>query len=274
MIPYDFDYYVPETLKEATDIYGSLQSEGADPVYYAGGTEIISRARVFNLRPGAVIDIKSIPELSGLGTDGDRLFFGAAVTLSDIYESGLFPLLKLAAGRIADHTIQVRLTLGGNLAGTIIYRETMLPLMLSDAIIYISSPAGDREASITDIFSGGKKLKPGELIVRVYVDKRFASLPYAHVKKTKDEKIGYPVVTLAAVYSDGVMRTAASGLISYPVRFGDIGLNNMQSAAALAQGLLKEIASPVLEDVSASAGYREFVFAKTAENIITELRRS
>lgn len=273
MIPCDFDYYLPDTLKEATDIYGSLQREGKQPLYYGGGTEIISMARVSNLKPDAVIDIKNIPECSGMGTDGGRLFFGAAVTLSDIFESDLFPLLKLAAGRIADHTIQVKITLGGNLAGTIIYRETMLPFLLADAAVYISGPMGDREASLTDMFYRGKRLAPGELIVRVYIDSKYTSVPHAHVKKSKIEKIGYPLVSVSAMYIDGIMRTAVSGLVHYPLRLGDLNLKNKRSAASLAKGLLKEAPSPIIEDVSGSAAYRRFIFEKTAENTIINFRK-
>lgn len=273
MIPFDFDYYVPDTLKEAADIYGSLRREGASPVYYAGGTEIISMARVSNIRPSAVIDIKNIPECKGFGTDGARLFFGAAVTLGEICESNLFPLLGLAAGRIADHTIQLRLTLGGNLAGTIIYRETMLPLMLADASVYISGPAGDREVPLSDVFSGGKRLSPGEIIVRVYVDAMYASLPCVHVKKSRTEKLGYPLVSLAAMFMDGSMRSAVSGLVFYPLRLRDTGIKNKQSAAALAQQLFSEAPSPIIEDVNGSAGYREFIFKKTAENAIIHFRK-
>jgi hypothetical protein len=28
MLPFDFDYYLPDTLKEATEIYGSLHKDG------------------------------------------------------------------------------------------------------------------------------------------------------------------------------------------------------------------------------------------------------
>jgi CO/xanthine dehydrogenase FAD-binding subunit len=135
MIAFDFDYYLPDTLQEATSLYLSLQSAGKKPLYYGGGTEIISMARLDSIQPGAVIHIKKIPELREIGLNGTRIIFGAALTLDEVARSGLFPLLGLAAGRIADHTIQLKLTLGGNLAGTIIYHETMLPLLLADAAI-------------------------------------------------------------------------------------------------------------------------------------------
>lgn len=221
MLAYDFDYYLPDSLQEAMDIYTFVQDQGKKPFYYGGGTEIISMSRVFNIRADALIDIKNIPDCSGIGTDGSRLIFGAASTLSAIQEEDLFPLLSLAASRIADHTIQCKLTLGGNLAGSIIYHETLLPLLLSDSIIEIFGPMGSRSVPIADVLSNGKKLAPGELIVKVSVDKQITNLSYFHIKKSKTEKIGYPLISLCALYQDGELCLAASGLCEHPFRFNN-----------------------------------------------------
>lgn len=212
MLAYDFDYYLPDTLQEAADIYAAIQNQGKKPYYYGGGTEIISISRVFNLKPDAVIDIKNIPDCSGIGTDGSKLIFGAASTLSAIQETDLFPLLSLAASRIADHTTQCKLTLGGNLAGTIIYHETLMPLLLADATIDIVGPNEAMSVPISEVLSHGRKLVSGDLIVKVSLDKKISELPYFHIKKSKTEKIGYPLVSLCAVYSDRMLRLASSGL--------------------------------------------------------------
>ena len=89
MISHDFEYYLPDTWQEAVDIFHSIKAEGKNPLYFGGGTEIISMARVGSIKPDAVIDIKKIPECLCLGTDGSQLIFGAALTLTTIRESGL-----------------------------------------------------------------------------------------------------------------------------------------------------------------------------------------
>lgn len=274
MIPFDFEYYAPETVEEATGIYGALQNEGKNPMYYGGGTEIISMARVGNIFPGAVIDIKKIPECRTMGTDGGSLVLGSAVTLSEIVESRLFPALALAAGRVADHTVQVKVTLGGNIAGTIYYHEAMLPLMISGCVLHIAFPGGRRDVLIADALSREKRLAPGELIVSFRLNKDFTVLPHAHIKRVKIEKTGYPLVTLSAVNADGVMRLSVSGLFDYPFRFADLPLACGHSPAALAEQLLAQVPNPVLDNVSGSAKYREFMFKKTAENIIAYFNSS
>jgi len=82
MIPFDFDYYRPDTVGEAAEIYSRLDSQGKEPLYYGGGSEIISLARVNNIRTKAVIDLKAIPECNILEFREDRLLIGSSVTLS------------------------------------------------------------------------------------------------------------------------------------------------------------------------------------------------
>lgn len=272
MIPYDFDYYLPDTWQEAVDIYYSLTAQGKNPLYYGGGTEIISMARVSNIRPDAVIDIKKIPECQNFGTDGTKLFFGAALTLATIQESGLYPLLSLAAGRIADHTIQCKITLGGNLAGTIRYHETLLPLLLADASIHIADAQCIREVPISNVLNMNGKPNPGELILMVSLNRRFAAYPYAHIKKTKAEKIGYPLVSVAALNADGVLKVAASALCSFTFRFKDCILADARQPADIARDLTSDLPEPVLSDIEGSAEYRRFIFGKTVEKIIMEFR--
>ncbi|MEL4106904.1 FAD binding domain-containing protein [Oscillospiraceae bacterium WX1] len=272
MLAYDFDYYLPDTVSEATDIYASLSSAGKQPYYFGGGTEIISMSRVYNLKPDAVIDIKKIPECRHLGTDGISLYFGSAVTLSAIAESGLFPLLSLAGGRIADHTIQCKLTLGGNLAGTVYYHETLPPLLVCDALITIASPGGKiRRETIGTVLAAGEGLKPGELIVNVSIENDYVSLPYAHIKKVQIEKIGYPLISVSSVCKAGVARLAVSGLCAYPVRLGDIPLDGQDEA--LLEQSLQRLSKPVLDDMSGSSQYRTFILKKTIEKIMLYYRQ-
>lgn len=169
MISFDFVYCRPTTLTEAVETYVQLQHEGKNPVYYAGGSEIITMCRTGSIQPGAVIDIKNIPECMLLSVDDKNLNIGSACTLNQISESKLFPLLRLSCGRIADHTNQCRITLGGNLCGTIIYRETSLPLLLSDAEVTLISPKGERTVPFQSVFNGQMILRLGEMIVQIHV---------------------------------------------------------------------------------------------------------
>ncbi len=271
MIPRGFDYYLPDSWREAVDIFASVQREGKTPLYYGGGTEILSMARVGSVSPDAVIDIKRIPECLSMDGDGARLRFGAALTLNEIRDSRLFPLLSLAAGRIADHTIQCKLTLGGNLAGTILYHETLLPLLLADATLETACAQGIRQTPVAQALGMDRKLPSGELILGVILDSRYAACPYAHIKKPKIEKIGYPLVSVAAINVDGMLRLAASALCAFPFRFRDFPLAGAD-AADFSRQLRGELPAPVLDNLDGSPAYRQFIFEQTAEKIVREFQ--
>lgn len=274
MIPVDFAYYKPSSVDEAVAVFVRLRNENRNPVYYGGGTEIISMARVGNIRPDAVIDIKGIPELQTLGFSGSKLVIGAAVPLTSITESNYFPLLGLAGGRVADHTIQRKITLGGNMMGTIIYREAVLPLLLADCRVIAAGPEGRREVQIQQVFDGRLRLKPGELLIQVLVDRIYTECPYVHVKKTRQDKIDYPLVTVTALKKDGHLRAAVSGLCGYPFRSRQVeaALNDrILSRNERVRQAMERLPASILDDTSGSAEYRRFVFQKTMTDMLDVL---
>ena len=95
MIPFNFNYYKPDTLKEAIELYTQLDLDGKEPIYYGGGTEFISMARVHNVHTGAVIDIKSIPECNVQNLKNGKLTIGSAITLTNIGFINFFHYLAL-----------------------------------------------------------------------------------------------------------------------------------------------------------------------------------
>jgi len=93
MIPFNLEYYAPDNLDEAVELFLSLEEENKKPVYYGGGSEIISFSRHRKINPGAVIDLKSIPETRVFEIKQDRLITGANVTLSVLTDQDIYPLL-------------------------------------------------------------------------------------------------------------------------------------------------------------------------------------
>jgi len=273
MIPFNFIYCRPDTLKEAADVYSELAAEGKNTLYYGGGSEIISMSRAGAIHPDAVIDIKNIPECRVLSQDKEYLHIGSTCTLSQIGESDLFPLLRLAGGRIADHTNQCRITLGGNLCGTIIYRETSLPLLLSEAQITFFSPNGERTVPFENVFNGRLERGQDEMVVQIHVPLWALSARHAHQKKTANEKIDYPLVSVAALWKGDTLRIAFSGVCSYPFRSAQIEtvLNDKTKPNAIrveeASRLLPE---PIYSDAEGSGNYRLFVLRNTLKKLLEE----
>ncbi len=275
MIPFDFEYYRPDTAMEAAGLFLRLESEGKNPVYYGGGSELISMARVGNLTCGAVIDLKGIPESRKMESGGDTLYLGSMLTLSELCEANPFPLLTKCAGRIADHTMQCRITLGGNLASSIYYRETALALLVADAFVTACGPGGIRSVPFSDVFGEGLRLQKGEFILSAAVEKRFLTVPYFHVKKTRNEKIDYPLLTAAGLKTDGKLRLALSGLCPYPFRNKEVEaiLNDGDlNFEARAEKILKLLSEIIFGDFYGSAEFRKFVLKNTISTILSVMK--
>ncbi len=273
MIAHDFAYYRPDTLKEAYGLYRELVALNNAPVYYAGGSEVITMSRAGSILPGAVIDLKAIPECAHMGFSEGSLLIGACVTLSAIAESKMFPMLGTTVGRIADHTNQCRITLGGNVCGTIIYRESVLPLLLTDCSVYVWGVNGERKVPIKDVFRQSVLLKTGEFITRFAIDQKWLGAPYIHVKKTKNEKIDYPLLTLVAVRDGRRIRMAFSGLCEFPFRSATIEdtLNHPDyPLAEKAERITRQLPGPFLNNLDGSAEYRAFVLKNTVYNALRE----
>lgn len=273
MIAFDFIYCRPQTAAEAASAYSGLAAEGKTALYYGGGSEIITMCRAGSIRPDAVIDLKDIAECNQLAKDADSLIIGAACSLSRIKDSRLFPLLSLCCGRIADHSNQCRITLGGNLCGSIIYRETVLPLLLAGAELDLCGPEGVRSLPIEAVFPGRMQLKAGEFILCARLPLWATIARHAHIKRAAAEKIDYPLLTVAALEKEGALCLAFSGLCGHPFRSGEMeaALNQRNASAAQraeqAAGLLP---APVLDDSRASARYRLFVLKNTLRGLVEE----
>lgn len=275
MIPFDFEYYRPDTVEEAVNLFNHLNGLGKKPIYYGGGSEIISMARVNNLYTEAVIDIKGIQACNEYALEGEELKIGAALTLSKIARENLFPLLTMAVKRIADHTMQGKITIGGNICGTIIYKEAILPLLVSNSEIIIASQEGQRKEFLMDIFYKKIKLKPGEMIVKFIIAKKHLNLPHYHIKRTKNEKIDYPLISMVAIKNRDDVNIAFSGLGDYPFRsngFENILNDTIPSKKDKIQKAIKSIENKIRSDGNGSKEYKKFMLTHVLDNTLKDLQ--
>ncbi|MGL5511626.1 MAG: FAD binding domain-containing protein [Sporomusa sp.] len=269
MIAFDFDYYRPTSLEQAYDIYIQLKADNKVPVYFAGGTELISMARVNSREFKAVIDLKGVSECNQFGMKKGKLIIGSALTLTQIAVSKAFPLLSDTIIRIADHTIQGKITLGGNLAGTIKYREASLPLMISRCTATIMTENGLVQVPFLDCFNGHLLLKEDEYLVGVGIDEDEIGLPYQHVKRTKMDKIDYPLVTIAATKRDNTaLRAAITGYGDKPLLLPAETLSDTSiTIPDRIKSIIQKLRQDNITDLSGSKEYKEFVL----ENMLTQM---
>ncbi|MED4172803.1 xanthine dehydrogenase family protein subunit M [Halalkalibacterium halodurans] len=274
MISFEFEYYKPASVIEATTLFQSLDQAGKDPMYVSGATELITLGRVNQLKSGAIIDLKGISECFELKMDGTNIILGAAQSLTKIRDAGLFPFLNKAIVEIADHTARNKITLGGNLCANIIYRETALPLLLTSSQVVIASRTGLKTRPFIEMFQGRLILEKGEFLVQVIVPQSELDVPFVSVKKRRQWDVGYPLLTTAAVKRNGQIHVAFSGLCAFPFRDQTMEqwLNDHQlSTEQRIEKAIEQVPAPIVNDVHGSSEYRTFVLKNTLTDVLNEL---
>ncbi len=222
MIPFDLEYYVPESMEEASALFAELAEADRDPLYYAGGTEIVTLCRQQTIKPGALIDLKGIPETTLLEFDDEKLILGANITLTDLTEQELFPLMAGVVRGVADRTVRNRLTLGGNICGRLPYREAILPLLTADAHVVLSGRDGQRTEPLRNLFDKRLKLQRGEILVQLIVPGEELERKSWVRRREKHGPVDYPLCHLVGVQKKDHLAVAVSGLCAFPFRSDDL----------------------------------------------------
>jgi CO/xanthine dehydrogenase FAD-binding subunit len=277
MLPFDFDYYKPSSLQEAVNLYQYLNQQGKKPMFISGGTELITLGRINLVYTEAVIDVKEIAESKAMQFSGEYLVLGSSVTLTELSEENLFPLLSKTASEIADHTARVKITLGGNICAQIFYREAVLPFLLADSQVVTVGPEGTRVTPINEIFRERLQLSSGEFLVQIATEKRFTEAPFFTFKRRQQWDTGYPLITIAALKIDNEIRVALSGLCPFPFRSQRVeaALNNKElPESERIERALASLPERILDDVEGSANYRLFVLRNLLLDVLESLDKA
>jgi aerobic carbon-monoxide dehydrogenase medium subunit len=277
MLPFDFDYFKPGTLKEAIDLFQTLIQQGRQPMYFSGGTELITLGRIDLAYSDAVIDIKEIPEFRVRGVSEDLVVLGSALSLTEIEEDNLFPLLTKTVREIADHTARCKITLGGNICAQIFYREAVLPFLLAESQVVIAGPEGIKVTPINGLFNEQIQLGRGEILVQLATKQRLIDAPFVIIKRRQQWNNGYPLITISALKIDGEIRFALSGYSPFPFRSkeAEVFLNNQELAfAERVNSAIGVLPQPISDDVEGTAEFRVFVLRNLLMDILAVMAES
>src|SRR5699024_7579561 len=274
MIGFDFEYRKPSSFKEAITLWKAFREANKHVMYFAGGTELISRARRNEIKPDAIIDIKGIKKCQGIENGENNIIIGATATLTEVAESNVFPLLTKVIRQIATKTERNKITIGGNLLSHLPYKEAILPFLLADSYVVIATASGLKEKSIAHIMTDQMQLDEGEFVVQIVTDANMATTSFYTEKITKQSKVNYPIVTAASMQVDGEMRFACSGLCEHPFRDTaiDTELNDCTLSAEERVGkIIQLVPGNIVDDKHASKNYRTFVFTRTVTTLIEQM---
>jgi xanthine dehydrogenase FAD-binding subunit len=278
MIANDIVFLQPDTIDEAVAAWRDANAAGLRARYFAGGTELVTGARERAGEFDVAIDVKRIPELALFDPAAGR--YGAGVRLSALAGRREAPLVAGAAGGIADRTARNSITLGGNICGRLPYREAVLPFLLFDALATVAGPEGVRTEPISALFDKRLVLAPGELLVGFTLpDPAAAQTAGVYVRRTREARVDYPLVTLCAARVDGAVRSAVGGAFGYPVRSPEAEAVMNRGGTATAVGDRALVAGATADaiphrywtDFRASADYRRALLVLALEDALVQV---
>jgi carbon-monoxide dehydrogenase medium subunit len=221
MFPASFNYLPARSVEEALQL---LNKHGEDAKFLAGGHSLIPAMKLRLAVPRYLIDLGTIPGLSGIRIDGETLAIGALTVHADVASSDLVrkhvPGLSDAALEIGDVQVRNRGTIGGSIAHADPGADFPVILSALGAFFMLQSPSGSRTVAAEDFFLDfyTTAMSPNEMLteIRVPIPSSGAGSAYA---KLRNPASGYIVVSAGAL----IQRQPSGACLSSRVTLGGLG---------------------------------------------------
>jgi aerobic carbon-monoxide dehydrogenase medium subunit len=214
----DIRYVAPRSLDEAI---GAFAAAGSAARIMAGGTDLLVQMRSGLVRPGLIVDIKNVGEMTEIHETADGGFrVGAAVSGMVLLEHPRFgkvwPGVLEAVNLIGSKQVQGRASAGGNLCNGSPAGDSVPAMIAAGAVVTVQGPNGRREIKVEDVPAGPGRtnLKPGEILVSFALPPRPAGSSDAYLRMIPRTEMDIAVVGLAVslTLKDGVCTAARVGL--------------------------------------------------------------
>ena len=180
----NFDYEAPTSLAGALE----LLTQPGEVRPLAGGTDIIDQLKSNRRNADLVVDLKRIPELSAIESNGSGLRIGSAVSCTDVHnftaENGGYAALSESSELVGSIHIQNRASVGGNVCNAAPSADTIPALLIHEAIAHTASTAGEREIPLIDFFAGPGQtvLAKGEILKELVLPTPSANTASAYLR--------------------------------------------------------------------------------------------
>jgi aerobic carbon-monoxide dehydrogenase medium subunit len=211
-------YLAPYTLDEAI---GAFAAAGSAARILAGGTDLLVQMRAGVVRPGLIVDIKKIAELTAIDETADGGFrIGAAVSGMALAEHPRFrkvwPGVLEAINLIGSKQVQGRASAGGNLCNGSPAGDSVPAMVAAAAIVTVQGPNGRREIKVEQFPAGPGRthLQPGEILVSFALPPRPPGSSDAYLRMIPRTEMDIAVVGcgVSLTLKDGVCTAARVGL--------------------------------------------------------------
>ncbi len=278
MIPAQFEYHAPTSVKDALQLLRTL----SDAKLVAGGHSLLPLMKFRLAAPANLIDLGRIAGLRGIREEKGQVAIGAMTTHWVIESSDLLrqkvPLLPETASTIGDVQVRNVGTIGGSLAHADPAADYPAAVLALEAEMVAEGARGRRSIKASDFFTGlyATALAPDEILVEVRVPVQPARTGTAYLKFPHPAS-GFAVVGVAALVTlngKGRCERARVGVTGVaPVAYRARAVEDRLRGQALDAGTIAAVADLAADgvdanaDVFASAEYRRHlaaVFTKRA----------
>lgn len=111
-------------------------------------------------------------------------------------------------------------------------------------------------------------------MVQVIIDNEYVNLSFRHVKRTKQEKVDYPLLTVAIIKKNNNIRAAFSGLWGFPFRSNEVEKHINDTSISLDERIddvINHLSDSISNDILASSEYRKFVLRNTLKDMLENM---
>jgi carbon-monoxide dehydrogenase medium subunit len=168
-------YAAPTTVEDA--VRALAGAPGVAKVL-SGGTDLLVQLRSGRAKPDLIVDIKNIPDMSGIAERDGAFVIGAATSGAVIGECDAlrraWPGVVEAANLIGSTQVQGRATLAGNLCNASPAADSVPALIAARATCVVAGANGRREVPVESIVTGPGRTSLGrdEFVVAFQLPKR------------------------------------------------------------------------------------------------------
>jgi carbon-monoxide dehydrogenase medium subunit len=214
----DIRYLAPRTLDEAISAYAAA---GSAARILAGGTDLLVQMRAGSVKPGLIVDIKKIAEMTAIEQTADGGFrIGAAVSGMELHDHPKFgkvwPGVLEAINLIGSKQVQGRASAGGNLCNSSPAGDSVPAMVAAGAIVTVQGPNGRREMPVEAVPAGPGRTNflPGEILVSFTLPPRPPGSSDAYLRMIPRTEMDIAVVGLGVslTLKGGVCTAARVGL--------------------------------------------------------------
>ena len=265
----EFDYLEPKTIDEAAKY---LAKYGTKTRVIAGGTDLLVKMKMGEVRPEVLINISRIPALRYLIGDKD-VRIGALTPFRELEKSRVikeeFTALFEAARSISSVQIKTMGTIGGNLCHASPAADSAPPLIVLGGEVKLIQDGSERTLPVEEFFVGPGEtvLSPKELLVEIQIPEAKGRMGSAFFKMGRVAADLSKVSVAVALVRDGDLcrdcRIALGAVAKTPLRVkkGEEILKGKKVTEALIHKTGEQVSLEIqpITDSRSTAWYRKEV---------------